>query len=195
MKLLLLSGGIDSSCIAAWLRPDMLCTVDYGQRVAAAEIRASAYVASQLGLRHEVIKVDCSALGTGHLTGREPSSLAAAPEWWPYRNQLLITLGAMRFVSEGLSEIMIGTVASDVVHMDGRAEFIDAIGTLLRVQEGAVNVSAPASLMRSEELILRSGITAELLAYTFSCHVSVYPCGQCRGCLKHNEVMSSTSAP
>lgn len=191
MKLLLMSGGVDSSCIATWLRPDVLCTVDYGQRVAVAEIRSSEYMATTLGLHHEVIRIDCSALGAGHLAGRDPSALAAASEWWPYRNQLLITLGAMRFVSEGLTEIIIGTVAGDGVHMDGRPAFVDAVSTVMLVQEGGITVSAPAISISTEDLIQRSGITKEMLAYTFSCHVSVYPCGQCRGCIKHADVMSS----
>lgn len=140
MKALLFSGGIDSTALAAWQRPDVLVTIDYGQRVATAEIRAATEIARRLALRHEVIRVDAAALGLGLLAGQPASDLGAAPEWWPYRNQLLITLAAMRLVSEGLSEIFVGTVIGDDIHADGKPEFIAAIDRLLALQEGAVRV-------------------------------------------------------
>lgn len=191
MKVLLFSGGIDSSALGAWLRPDVLCTIDYGQRVAAAEIRAATYIAERLDIKHEILSIDCSGIGSGHLAGQEPSSLAGAPEWWPYRNQLLVTLAGMRFVSHGLSEILVGTVSGDSRHMDGRPEFVSAMSSVMQVQEGNVKISAPAMAMSAEDLVARSGLTSDVLAYTFSCHISVHPCGQCRGCIKHAEVLAA----
>lgn len=41
MRALLLSGGLDSTAIAAWQRPDVCVTVDYGQRPARGELAAS----------------------------------------------------------------------------------------------------------------------------------------------------------
>ncbi|MBK4723073.1 7-cyano-7-deazaguanine synthase [Azospirillum sp. YIM DDC1] len=185
MRVLLFSGGIDSTALAHWTRPDVLLTIDYGQRTAGGEIRAATHIASLLGLQHEVVRVDCSALGLGHMAGLPPSPLGAAPEWWPYRNQLLITVAGMKFAPHGLSEIVIGTVASDVVHADGRPGFLKAIGALMSFQEGGVRVTAPASQLQSEELVRLSGVSMSVLAWTFSCHVSVHACGQCRGCQKH----------
>lgn len=193
MKALLFSGGIDSTALAAWQRPDVLVTIDYGQRVACAEIRAATEIARRLALRHEVIRIDGAALGLGHLAGRPASDLGAAPEWWPYRNQLLITLAAMRLVSEGLSEIFVGTVMGDDIHADGRPEFIAGIDRLLALQEGAVRVSAPAREMTSERLLELAPNILELLPWTFSCHVSDFPCGQCRGCVKHQLVLDAGS--
>lgn len=118
MKLLLFSGGIDSSAIAHWKRPDVVATVDYGQHPARGEIAAAEAIADLLSIRHEVIRVDLSSLGSGSLVHLPSSKLAVAPEWWPYRNQMLITLAGMRFVPEGLSEVIIGSVASDA-HADG----------------------------------------------------------------------------
>lgn len=191
MKVLLFSGGIDSTALAAWLRPEVLATVDYGQRVAIAERRASVEIARRLGLRHEVIAVDVAALGHGHLAGRDPSALAGAPEWWPYRNQLLITIAAMRFVNEGLSDVFIGTVQGDDVHADGRLEFLEALDRVMALQEGGVRVSAPARSMTSEQLVGRAPGIRDLLPWTFSCHVAEFPCGQCRGCMKHNAVLEA----
>lgn len=191
MKALLFSGGIDSTALAAWLRPDVLVTIDYGQRVAAAEVRAATEIARRLALRHELIRVDAAALGLGHLAGRPPSNLGAAPEWWPYRNQLLVTLAAMRLVAEGLCEIFVGTVMGDDVHADGRPGFVAALDQLMALQEGAVRVSAPAFTMTSEQLLKRAPNMAELIPWTFSCHVTDFPCGQCRGCTKHRLVLEA----
>ncbi len=191
MKALLFSGGIDSAALAAWLRPDVLVTVDYGQRVAVAEVRAAAEIARRLQLRHEVIRLSTAELGSGHLAGRKPSSLAGAPEWWPYRNQLLVTVAAMRLLDEGLSEILIGSVKGDDVHADGRQAFVTALSRLLALQEGGVRVQAPAHRMTSEQLVQRAPDIEAWLPWTFSCHVSEYPCGQCRGCVKHALVLGA----
>lgn len=190
MKALLFSGGIDSTAIAVWQRPDLLVTVDYGQAPAGGELRAATAIAERLALRHEIIRVDCRRLGQGHLAGRDASALGAAPEWWPYRNQLLVTVCAMRFVSDGLQEVLIGTVAGDEVHHDGRPAFVDGLDTLLKLQEGGVRLLAPAIGLSSETLLERVPGVGDLLPWTFSCHVSDQACGQCRGCAKHRMVLS-----
>src|SRR3569832_2228210 len=115
MRALIFSGGIDSTIIAAWLCPDVLVTIDYGQRSAEGELRAAHVIAEKLAIRHEVIRIDCQTLGQGHMAGQKPSALGRAPEWWPYRNQLLVTLCGMKLVSEGLTDILIGTVAGDEI--------------------------------------------------------------------------------
>lgn len=188
MKLLLFSGGLDSSALAAWLKPDLALTVDYGQRAARGEIAAAATISARLGIGHATLSVDLSALGRGDMSAREASELGRASEWWPYRNQMLITLAAMRFVSDGLKEIIIGCVSTDV-HADGKAPFLRAANRILAVQEGAVRVSAPAHRMHPLRLMKASGFPLDLLGLTFSCHVGPIPCGQCRGCIKHRDTL------
>lgn len=185
---ILLSGGIDSSALAWWMRPDVAITIDYGQQPAEAEKQASAQVCAALGLRHEVLTVNCRALGSGDLAGTGHLSVAPSSEWWPYRNQLLITLAAGRAIQLGGSELLIGAVRSDSSHVDGRPGFFDAIDALLRMQEGAIRVSAPAITMSSAELVKVSQIPLEVLAWCHSCHVANLACGLCRGCCKHWEV-------
>ncbi len=71
---LLLSGGMDSVSLAWWKRPAIALTVDYGQRAATAEIAAAAAVCDALTIRHEVVQVDCSHLGSGGRHGRHRAS-------------------------------------------------------------------------------------------------------------------------
>jgi 7-cyano-7-deazaguanine synthase len=184
MKVLLFSGGLDSTALAYSLRPDISVTVDYGQKPARGEIAAAEALCRELGLRHEVITVDLRSLGVGSLAGRPPSDLGRAEEWWPYRNQMLVTLAGMRFLPEGANEIVIGAVRTDV-HADGKAPFLRAIDRVMALQEGAVRVKAPARLLDPDKLLESSGLPVDLLGLTFSCHVMEYACGQCRGCLKH----------
>lgn len=140
MRLLLFSGGIDLTALAVWKRPDIALTNDYGQRVAEGELRAARRIAAELGLRHEVLKFEAASLGAGLLADRAPSREAPSPEWWPYRNQFLVTLAAMRYLGEGVHEISVGTVASDSLHGDGRPTFVERFDALLAAQEGQVGL-------------------------------------------------------
>jgi 7-cyano-7-deazaguanine synthase len=195
VKVLLFSGGIDSSALAWWCSPDILLTINYGQRVWSGEKRAAQAIAAYTGAIHEIVVTDLSPLGSGSLASKTPVMSAPSTEWWPYRNQLLITIAAMRFVTEGPVEILIGSVASDTTHSDGRAEFRSSINHLLSVQEGMVSVAAPASALSSIELVRSAGIPLEVLGFTFSCHVSDPPCAECRGCIKHRETLTLAGAP
>ena len=186
---ILLSGGIDSIALAHWKRPGLAITVDYGQVPALAEIDAARIVASTLRLDHEIVSVDCSPIGSGDLAGSLPHGVAPASDWWPYRNQLLITIAAARALASGASRLLIGTVASDHFHVDGGAEFIGLMADVLRLQEGSLKLEAPAVTMSSPELVRMSGVPIEILAWAHSCHKSNFACGRCRGCIKHFEVM------
>lgn len=182
---LLLSGGMDSTALAWWKKPDAAYTIDYGQLAAEAEISASAAVCAALDIPHHLVRVDCQFLGSGDMAGK--AALGAAPEsdWWPFRNQLLITLLAMRALSHGVSRILIGTVKSDQNHLDGTVGFIQAMNTLLQSQEGHIVLEAPAILLSTSELIRASGVPPAILAWSHSCHKADIPCGNCRGCNKY----------
>lgn len=188
MNALLLSGGMDSVALAHWRRPELAFTVDYGQKAAGAEIRASAQVAAELGIEHEVITVDCRSLGSGDMAGRAPDAVAPVSDWWPFRNQLLVTLAGMRAVALGVDTLLVGSVATDGSHADGRPEFFLAMGRLMALQEGEIRVVAPALGLTTVELIRGSGIPRSLLAWAHSCHTGDLACGCCRGCVKHFEV-------
>ncbi|RZL85942.1 MAG: 7-cyano-7-deazaguanine synthase [Sphingomonas sp.] len=187
MKAALLSGGMDSIALAYWLRPERAFTIDYGQAAATAEIDASIQVAGELGILHEVIRVDCSSLGSGDMAGSAALDVAPASEWWPFRNQLLVTLAGMRAVAVGVTELMVGSVLSDGTHADGRPAFYDALDTLMKGQEGCLRVSAPAIAMTTAQLVTRSEIPLSILAWAHSCHTGSVACGSCRGCVKHLE--------
>lgn len=186
---ILLSGGIDSIALAYWKRPEVALTVDYGQVPAEAEVAAAVTVCEQLRIAHDVIRVDCRSLGTGQLAGTAPLAIAPVPEWWPFRNQLVVTLAAQRALSAGVSMLQIGIVKSDRQHVDGSPDFVRRFSELLAMQEGGLALEAPAIDMTSVELVRASGVPFEVLAWAHSCHTRNLACGRCRGCAKHFQTM------
>jgi 7-cyano-7-deazaguanine synthase len=185
---LLLSGGMDSLALAYWKKPDIALTVDYGQLAAEAEISASTQVCRELGIEHHILRIDCRTLGSGDMAGTKQDELAPASDWWPYRNQMLLTLVAMKAVALGVTQLWIGTVKSDEGHRDGTPEFVDLIDKLLAYQEGGLRISAPAIHLSTSELIRVAKVPPSLLAWAHSCHKANVACGQCRGCNKYVEV-------
>lgn len=188
-SVLLLSGGVDSTALAYSQGPDYAITVDYGQSCAEAEVRSSTQICSELDISHKVLEIDCSELGTGQLAESEQLSIADTPEWWPFRNQLIVTLAAMESVRKGASELIVGSVSGDSQHADGRPEFYEMLDDLLSFQEGNLRVSVPAIHQTSVELVEASDVPLSILGWTHSCHNSNWACGQCRGCVKRERVI------
>ena len=188
---ILLSGGLDSIALCYWKRPEMAFTIDYGQRAAGGEIEAAELVSRKLKIRHETIRADCSRIGIGQLSARsdvKPGIPPPTPEWWPFRNQLLITLAAARAVTMGIKRMLIGSVASDRRHQDGTMQFVKLMSSVLGIQEGRMSLVAPAINISSADLIRRSRVPIALLGWAHSCHTGNYACGTCRGCEKNQQV-------
>ena len=191
MRVLLFSGGVDSTCLAVMMQPDLAVTVDYGQICAPGEVRAAKHIASLIGMPHRTIEVSLGHLGSGEMTGEEPeAATSCVPEHWPFRNQMLLTVAAMDLGNSGLRELIIGTVQTDRVHNDGTPDFLRAMEHLLQTQLPNFKLSAPASMITANDLVRRSGVSRELLGWTFSCHRAQIPCGNCRGCNKSLELLA-----
>ena len=189
--MLLLSGGLDSTALAAIYRPRLCLALDYGQRSAAGELRASTAICQSLGLNLRILRLDLGGLGGGLLKNEDPLPAAPSPEWWPYRNQLLVTAAASVALRERLPEVLAGAVAGDGTrHIDGRADFYEALDRLVSMQEGGIRVRVPAIGETSAELVRRSGLGEDVLAWTVSCHRASFPCGACPGCWKRGQVLS-----
>jgi len=188
----LLSGGIDSMALAHLVRPDLAITIDYGQVASEAEVAAASAYCGAVGLVQDVIRIDCSALGLGIMrrgTAEAPTALVPpSPEWWPFRNQLLITMAASRAVALGMDELLLGAVRTDRIHCDGLPAFYGLMDRLLAMQEGGLRLRTPGIATDSADLVRSCGIPPSLLAWSHSCHRANLACGLCRGCLKHQRV-------
>jgi 7-cyano-7-deazaguanine synthase len=190
-EVLLLSGGVDSIALAAWRRPAYCLTIDYGQLPAASEIAASSSVCDALGLTHEILRIPITQLGAGDLAGKPQSIASTNPEYWPFRNQFLITIAAMKAVELQCERVVIGTVASDKRHADGCENFVLQLSALLKMQEGSIMLEAPAIKHSSLALVRESRIDLSVLAWAHSCHKSNIACGHCSGCAKQSDIMQA----
>lgn len=188
-SVLLISGGVDSAALAYDIDPDLAITIDYGQKPAEAEIKASREICRELDIPHEVIRFDASELGTGTMSTQNQLDIASTPEWWPFRNQLIITLSGIDAVKRGAEELIIGTVKDDREHADGTSKFLELMDELVSLQEGDLRLSAPAKDLTSKELVAETDIGPSLLGWTHSCHVANNPCGTCRGCRKRQDIV------
>lgn len=184
-RAILLSGGMDSTALCYQEKPEIAITLDYGQRPADAEIYSASKVAEAMEIEHHVIKIDCSSLGTGDLANTEQLTVAPSREWWPFRNQLLITLASMKAIKFGITELIIGSVKTDSFHQDGTQKFYKLINSLTAYQEGEIKITAPALDQTTAELIQSSEIPLNILLWAHSCHTSNQPCLRCRGCEKY----------
>tara|TARA_Y100000310_G_C20513432_1_gene729992 strand:+ start:296 stop:883 length:588 start_codon:yes stop_codon:yes gene_type:complete len=189
MKGILLSGGMDSTTLAFLESPDIAFNINYGQLPAKAERDAARKVCQELNIQLVEIDIDCSSLGSGDLVGKGKLDVGAESDWWPYRNQLLITLAATKALTLGCKELIIGTVASDEYHKDGSVEFIEKINDLIFFQEGGLMVTAPGIKYSASELIQYAKLPLHILAMTHSCHKANLPCYACRGCNKHQNTL------
>jgi 7-cyano-7-deazaguanine synthase len=149
----LLSGGLDSATVAAWLTErnfDVIgLTIDYGQRHAA-ELRAASVVAEKLGLHeHLVQRLDLRAVGGSALTSATEVPKSADPladvaadipvTYVPARNTLFLSLALGLAEARGAHDLGIGVNALDYSgYPDCRPEFIDAFRTVanLGTREG-----------------------------------------------------------
>jgi 7-cyano-7-deazaguanine synthase len=157
-------------------------TVDYGQAAADAEIQAAASITKWLGVKHKVLTVAPYVD-----VGRPKGQTEAISIWWPFRNQLLVTLAAIATTELGASEIQIGLVKGDI-YKDCTAEFVRCMNRLLSAQERKIKLNAPARHLTTLSLLKNSSIPYDLLGITISCHVGNVPCGQCAGCSKSARV-------
>ena len=176
---------MDSIATAFWKRPYHAITIDYGQKAARAEIQAAAQICNYLGMQHHLISVDCSSLGSGDMNNSAHLPIAPVTEWWPFRNQLLITLACMKGVTLGITQLIVGSVKKDSSHADGTKEFYQSISKLTEFQEGNISIQYPAIELNTTDLIRKSEIPLSLLLWAHSCHTSNEPCLYCNGCKKY----------
>jgi 7-cyano-7-deazaguanine synthase len=189
MKALLLSGGIESTCIAYWKRPDICVTIDYGQVCAHTEVETAKAICKRLKLEHSVI--EASPGRKFGLLGATEALRDEKPEFWPFRNQFLGTVAAMALYERDVREIWFGTVKSDTKFLDGSRSFFNAFSELVSAQEGCVRIKAPAIGLSTERLIRLSRTPRSVLGATFSCHRGSLPCGDCPGCWKQKRLLYS----
>ena len=206
LAVVLLSGGLDSATVTAWLQREgfaiVALTVDYGQRHRV-ELEAARKVAAALGVtEHLVMRLDLRAIGGSALTSEMPvpkgeSTLdevtADIPVTYvPARNTIFLSLALGLAEARGAHDLGIGVNALDYSgYPDCRPEFVEKFGELANLAtregvEGRPVILHTPLLALSKVEILRLAHELEVpVQDTISCYdpsADGGPCTLCEAC-------------
>jgi 7-cyano-7-deazaguanine synthase len=210
-SLILLSGGLDSSANLAFTEyfdtPTLALTVDYGQRAAKAEIKASAAFAKYYGVPHQVLdlkwlgalggsaltstKIDMPHLAANELDDEKITQASKKQVWVPNRNGLLINAAAAIAESMNIQQVMVGFNKEEAATFpDNSAQYLSVatLGLHYSTSTG-VKVGCYTDMMVKTEIVqalcnLPKKFPFELV---WSCYESGEStggkmCGECESC-------------
>jgi 7-cyano-7-deazaguanine synthase len=194
---LLLSGGLDSATLAAWIKehhpgePITAYTFLYGQKHAV-ELQAASAVAEFYGLEHYVRELEPirgSALtdsGTPMPVGRDLADApGVAPTYVPARNLFFLAQVATLQDAKGPAVIWLGVHHDDYAgYPDCRPEFIEAANTAVRLgTQYQLRVEAPFVHYSKTEIVRWGLVRGVPYGLTHSCYQGRRPaCGVCDTC-------------
>jgi 7-cyano-7-deazaguanine synthase len=194
---LLLSGGLDSATLAAWIaeqypgEPITAYTFLYGQKHAV-ELEAALALANVYRLEHHVTElnpIEGSALtdsGTPLPVGRDlTKAVGVAPSYVPARNLLFLAHVAALQDAKGPAVIWLGVHHDDHTgYPDCRPEFVEAADEAVRLgTKNGLRVQAPFVHMSKADIV-SWGLKHEVpYRLTHSCYQGSHPaCGVCDTC-------------
>lgn len=200
MKLVLLSGGVDSStALALALTQDSqveAISFAYNQKHKALELAAATKIAEHYHVAHQIIDVtsifagSLSSLNTAnHLTvstGDYATQTDANTEV-EFRNGVFISILTSIAMQKGADAIYFGAHLDDsgVIYPDCSPEFIEAMNQAVKFGTGGkVRLLAPFGNVRKADIVrtgMELGVPYEL---TYSCYNGTTPpCGKCGTCI------------
>jgi len=201
LAVVLLSGGLDSTVVAAMARAAgyrlLALTIDYNQRHRI-ELAHATRVAAALGaIRHIVLPLDLRGFGGSALTADiEVPKSGVAPgipvTYVPARNTIFLSVALGWAEAAGARDLFIGVNALDYSgYPDCRPEFIASFeamantATKAGVEGAQFRVHTPLVAMTKADIV-RAGIAVDApLALTWSCYdptAEGTPCGLCDSC-------------
>ena len=204
MKLVLLSGGVDSStALALALSQDPqveAISFSYNQKHKELELEAARKIAAYYKVPHQVLEVSSvfsgskSSLNAGNdievSTGDYATQIEANTEV-EFRNGIFISILAGIAMQKGASGIYFGAHLDDsgVIYPDCSPEFIEAMNQAVQLGSGGkVRLTAPFGQVKKKDIVAKGvelGVPYEL---TYSCYNGVYPpCGKCGTCIDRNK--------
>ena len=201
LAVVLLSGGLDSTTVAAMAQADgyrlLALTIDYNQRHRI-ELAHAARVAAALDVeRHIVLPLDLRGFGGSALTGDTPVPKGGVEPgipvtYVPARNTIFLSVALGWAEAAGARDLFIGVNALDYSgYPDCRPEFIASFeamantATKAGVEGGHFRVRTPLAAMTKADIVRAAAIVGAPLALTWSCYDPTpagVPCGACDSC-------------
>ena len=203
--LVLFSGGLDSTVLAAQLLADgaetRLLSIDYGQRHAK-ELQQAEKIAEALGLPHRILRLpdlgpllggssltdDQVELPEGHYA--EESMKATVV---PNRNMILLSLAGGHALSLGFDTIAYAAHAGDhTIYPDCRPEFADAMESALGLADWEkLSLHRPFVHLSKTDLVKKGAELDAPLHLTWSCYAGREKhCGKCGTCVERKEAFA-----
>jgi 7-cyano-7-deazaguanine synthase len=206
-SVVLLSGGLDSAANLALCReedePVLALTADYGQRAAAAELRAAQALCREYDVPHR--RLDLTWLGTEggssltdpraavprlraeELDDPEVTRRTARQVWVPNRNGVLINAAAALAERAGAAQVVVGFNREEAATFpDNSAEFLEAASRSLRLSTANhVRVRCYTTELDKRGIVARLRALRKPFPFAllWSCyHGGERPCGSCESC-------------
>jgi len=197
--ILLASGGMDSTTLAYWLKShDINFTplfINYGQHCVETEYNTLIKVLPEDKVKHIEV-VDVSSIYKGSSSRMiVPADLwkdaiTADDLYLPYRNLLILTIGAIIAQKKGFSKLYAAFINSNhAKEIDCSNDFFMALEPLLK-EYGSIGIEMPFRYFSKLE-VAKMGIQLKApIGYTFSCQASAdIPCGACPNCVDRLEAL------
>ena len=202
----LLSGGLDSAAVLAWMRREgYAChalSFAYGQRHGVELARAAELVRALGAVEHKVTEIDLRAFGGSALTAdiavpkdRNEGEIAHGVPitYVPARNTIFLAFALAYAESIGSSDLAIGVNAIDYSgYPDCRPEFIAAferlanLATAAATEEGArFKIHTPLQHLTKAGIVKLALELGVPVGRTLSCYDPLpdgTPCGHCDAC-------------
>ena len=209
--LILLSGGLDSAANLAFAEhfdePVLALTIDYGQRAAAAEIRAAEKIAKYYQIKHQVLELKWlgqlggSALTDHHLKmptfqaseldEQDKTKSAAKQVWVPNRNGLFINVAAAIAESAGIQQVVVGFNQEEAATFpDNSSQFLGVATLSLKYStQTHVKVVCYTDMMNKSEMVMALDRLDKKFPFemVWSCYQDGMQtggkmCGECESC-------------
>lgn len=204
MKLVLLSGGVDSStALALALSQDPqveAISFSYNQKHKELELEAARKIAAYYKVPHQILEVSSVFSGSKSSLNAENDIEVSTGDYATqteanteveFRNGIFISILAGIAMQKGALEIYFGAHLDDsgVIYPDCSPEFIEAMNQAVQLGSGGkVRLTAPFGQVKKKDIVAKGvelGVPYEL---TYSCYNGVYPpCGKCGTCIDRNK--------
>jgi 7-cyano-7-deazaguanine synthase len=214
----LLSGGLDSATVLAWMRREGFechaLSFRYGQRHAVELARASELARSLGAAEHRIAEIDLRAFGGSALTAdiavpkdRDESAIShgVPVTYVPARNTIFLAFALAYAETLGSSDIAIGVNAIDYSgYPDCRPEFIAAferlanLATKAGAEEGSrMRIHTPLQQLSKAGIVRLALELGVPVGRTISCYdpsPSGEPCGRCDACILRRKGFAEAGA-
>ncbi|MBL7866769.1 MAG: 7-cyano-7-deazaguanine synthase [Flavobacterium lindanitolerans] len=197
--ILLASGGLDSTTMAYWLLEEKIdfvpLFVNYGQHCAETEFKTLKEVLPKSHVdKIEVVDIQ-SVYKNSASKFIKPADLwedqiSADDLYIPYRNVLLLTIGATFAQTLGLSNVYSAFINSNhAKEIDCSNEFFEKMESML-TDYGSVKINMPFRYYSKYDVAKLGVKLGASIGSTFSCQASpLIPCGACPNCVDRLEAL------